>query len=259
MTSAPAPVRTLADFVLSTQLDEAAVCERSLQVREYLLAHSETVHKANFEEIRKQDLQLLFTACDRFFFNGLCSQALSSSRLTFRLAPRMTRAGGKTARITGRNGAVSYEISIAVFLLFDSFGPGDRQVTVCGIECATLLDALQRIFEHELVHLIESLCWSDSDCAASRFQEIARRFFLHRSHTHNLITRRERAAASGIRVGSKVIFRFGDRELSGRVNRITRRATVLVEDPAGAPYSDGLRYKAYYVPIRLLKLLENIS
>jgi hypothetical protein len=122
-----------------------------------------------------------------------------------------------------------------------------------------MLDALQRIFEHELVHLVENLCWGHSDCAALRFQDVARRFFGHSSHTHNLITRRERAAASGIRVGSRVMFRFENRELSGRVNRITKRATVLVEDPAGAPYSDGLRYKAYYVPIRLLQPLENPS
>jgi hypothetical protein len=35
----------------------------------------------------------------------------------------------------------------------------------------------------------------------------------------------------------------------GLVNRITKRATVLVEDAEGQKYSDGLRYKTYYVPI----------
>jgi hypothetical protein len=76
------------------------------------------------------------------------------------------------------------------------------------------------------------------------------------SHTHNLITQRERAAESGIRVGSPVRFRFEGRNLEGRVNRITKRATVLVEDPAGMLYSDGHRYKGYYVPIGWLKSLE---
>ncbi len=107
--------------------------------------------------------------------------------------------------------------------------------------------------EHELVHLAEQLCWSHSDCTAERFQGIAGRFFLHRAHTHDLITNRERAAASGIRVGSHVTFTFEGRRLVGRVNRITKRATMLVEDPAGLKYSDGLRYKVYYVPIRLLE------
>ena len=44
--------------------------------------------------------------------------------------------------------------------------------------------------------------------------------------------------------------------LAGRVNRITKRATVLVEDIGGQPYSDGLRYKIYYVPIAHLESLS---
>jgi hypothetical protein len=165
----------------------------------------------------------------------------------------MTHAGGKTARYRARNGEKSYEIAIASSMLFDGFRQTDRLITVCGLECRDRLEALQRIFEHELVHLAELLCWGDSDCTAARFQDIAARLFLHRAHTHNLITRRERAAASGIRVGSRVIFAFEGRRLTGRVNRITKRATVLVEDPEGVKYSDGLRYKVYYVPIAWLE------
>jgi hypothetical protein len=52
-----------------------------------------------------------------------------------------------------------------------------------------------------------------------------------------------------------VVFLFEGRTLAGRVNRITKRATVLVEDPDGQKYSDGMRYKTYYVPISFLKLL----
>ena len=100
-----------------------------------------------------------------------------------------------------------------------------------------------------MVHLIEQLCWQTSNCAAPRFQDIARRHFLHRAHTHKLITRRERAAQSGIRVGSRVTFLFEGRPLTGRVNRLTKRATVLVEDPEGERFSDGRRYRKYYVPI----------
>jgi hypothetical protein len=130
----------------------------------------------------------------------------------------------------------------------------DRRVTVCGLECENRLEALQRIFEHEMVHLIEQLCWQTSDCAAARFQDIAAKLFLHRAHTHDLITRRERALVSGIRIGSPVTFDFEGRRLMGRVNRITKRATVLVEDSEGVKYSDGLRYRTYYVPIACLEL-----
>jgi hypothetical protein len=117
------------------------------------------------------------------------------------------------------------------------------------------LEALQRIFEHEIVHLAEQLCWGTSNCSAARFQDIAARFFLHRSHTHALITHKERAAQSGIGIGSLVVFRFEGRDLTGKVNRITKRATVLVPDPAGKAYSDGSRYNTYYVPLAALRLV----
>jgi hypothetical protein len=167
----------------------------------------------------------------------------------------MTHAGGKTTRFTSRSGEVSFEIAIAVSMLFDGFDREDRSVTVCGLPCEDRLQALQRIFEHEMVHLIEQLCWDSSNCRAGRFQDIARRMFLHRAHTHQLVTRRERAAESGIHVGSAVTFVFEDRQLTGRVNRITKRATVLVKDPDGRKYSDGSRYRKYYVPLGALHLL----
>ena len=39
----------------------------------------------------------------------------------------------------------------------------------------------------------------------------------------------------------------------GRVNRLTKRATVLVEDPEGERFSDGRSYRRYYVPILQLR------
>jgi len=40
------------------------------------------------------------------------------------------------------------------------------------------------------------------------------------------------------------------------VNRITKRATVLVEDERGMRYSDGKRYAKFYVPVASLELVE---
>src|SRR5262249_2662768 len=148
---------------------------------------------------------------------------------------------------------VSYEIAIACSLLFQGFGENDRQIRVCGLECANRIDAMMHIFEHELVHLSEYLCWAESDCAAARFQDIASRHFLHRTHTHELIPWRERAQQNGVRVGAIVAFSFDGRRLEGRVNRVTKRATVLVEDPGGVLYSNGCRYRTYYVPISALQ------
>lgn len=244
---------TLVGAVLEKKLPPQRIDENVQAIQQALLRHSRHLREADFNAIHPDDLQLLFRLYDEAFFDGECARALQGRKLNFRLSPRMTRAGGTTARLVSRAGTVSYEISIAISMLFDGFATRDREVSVGGLPCPSRVDALQHIFEHELVHLIELLCWGRSDCSAGRFQEIANRFFRHRAHTHNLVTRSERARASGIGVGSRVRFTFENREVTGRVNRITKRATVLVEDPEGERFSDGLRYRRYYVPIAALK------
>jgi hypothetical protein len=245
----------LADKVLFTELPEESIRRLLCQIGQDVLAQSRYLREANFRTIHPRDLELLFGAYDERFFEGMYRRALQGRKLSFRLSPRMTKAGGKTTCFRSRAGEVSYEISIAIGMLFDGFDEADRRVSVCGMECANRLEALQRIFEHEMVHLAEMLCWGKSDCSAARFQSIGGRFFLHRAHTHDLVTRRERASASGIRVGSRVTFLFEGLCLTGRVNRITERVSVLVEDREGMRYSDGLRYRKYYVPIASLKPL----
>ncbi|WP_419161714.1 hypothetical protein [Candidatus Palauibacter sp.] len=221
-----------------------------------LLTRSPHVREPNFTRIHGDDLAFLFAAYDDRFLNGLCGGILGPDRLTFRLSGRMTRAGGKTTRFERSGGARRFEIAVATSILFDGFGGDDPEVTVCGRACANRLEALQRIFEHELVHLAEWLGWDESHCGRSRFQGIAQRLFLHRAHRHQLITRSERAARVGVGVGSRVTFGFRGRRLTGRVNRITKRATVLVEDARGERWSDGRRYARYYVPLGELRLAE---
>jgi len=248
---------TLAEHLLSTSPDEPTILTRVAEIETLLMQCSRYVREPDFTEIHPSDLELLFDAYDVRFFAGLCRSALQGRPLGFRLSSRMSKAGGTTTRSTRHaTGEVSFEITVASSILFDSFSDDGEIVTVCGLECHSRLQALQRIVEHEMLHLAEYLCWNTSDCSAARFQDIARRLFLHRSHTHQLVTRRELAARAGIRVGSKVSFLVEGRRLSGRVNRITRRATVLVPDPNGQKYSDGSSYKTYYVPLAMLHLPE---
>jgi hypothetical protein len=241
------------EAVLSFNLPEESVRERLRQIHEDVLAQSRHLRQPNFTAIHPRDLEFLFEAYDQRFLTGHARRALEGRSLAFRLAPRLTRAGGKTTRFATRAGEVSYEIAIAISMLFDAFGKNDRSISICGVECPDRLQALQRIFEHEFVHLLEQLCWHSSKCAAARFQDIAQRFFQHRTHTHELITRRERAAHSGIRPGAMVSFICEGRRLTGRVNRITKRVTVLVPDAEGRRYSDGGRYQTYYVPLAMLE------
>lgn len=227
-----------------------------------VLEQSSVMDGENFRKISRQDLERMAEAYDRYFFDGLCLPVARSHGMSFRLSSRMSRAGGKTTRQTfratrNREAAVRYEIALSTSLLFQSFRkPGDK-TRVCGLWCNHRLAAMQRIVEHELIHLCEMLVWIHSDCAASRFQTVAHRLFGHTEHRHELITQQERAARDfNIKLGKRVVFRLNNQNLVGIVNRITSRATVLVPDPKGTRYSDGTHYSKYYVPLDQLRPVD---
>jgi hypothetical protein len=107
------------------------------------------------------------------------------------------------------------------------------------------------------VHLLELLVFNSSSCSVSRFHSLASSLFGHREYTHRLITPHERALKRfGIRRGDRVSFQAQGARLFGIVNRITKRATVLVEDERGARYTDGKRYARFYVPLPMLRMEE---
>ena len=223
-----------------------------------MLEESPYIRRPNFSRLHSQDLERMFYLYDEHFFDRLASKSLQGSPLSVRVSKRMTSAGGKTTR-TERlvRGQVKrdFEIAVSGVLLFQSFQADDRPITVTGSQCHNRLEAMQRVMEHEMVHLIEMLVWYDSNCAADRFQSIANRFFSHSEHGHRLITPRERAMKDfGIKPGDKVVFSLDGHRYNGFVNRINKRATVLVEDnKKGQSYSDGKKYSKFYVPVRLLR------
>ena len=183
--------------------------------------------------------------------------------LGFRVSSRMTRAGGKTIRTRPRPTRKvpapppHYEIAVSSTLLFQTFGDIARPVEVVGLACRDRLDALQRIFEHELIHLAEFLATGSSSCSAAPFQAVARSMFGHLKAVHDLVTPRELAEAThALRVGDLASFEHDGLRRIGRINRITRRATVLVESPNGRPFTDGRRYETYYVPLAMLRKVE---
>jgi hypothetical protein len=243
----------LAALAIANRLQPEVIEQRTRAIAERLLSKSRCLRTPEFKAIHPDDLGLLFDAYDETFFRGSCRKALAGTRLDFRVSTRMTRAGGKTFRYVSRTGGQWYEIAVSAPLLFQTFRDLDRSVTVCGRTCDNRLDALQRIFEHELIHLVELLGWNNSECSASRFQTIARQTFHHQAHTHNLITQSERATAQfGLKPGSRVRFRFDGADYEGVLNRVTKRATVLVESPRGQTYSNGRKYLKYYVPLEEL-------
>lgn len=242
-----------------TQLTADEIGRLSRKVHEILLSDSKFLDHPNFSVVHTDDLRLLFHCYDEIFFSKQCSELLGEHRLDYRLSKRMTSAGGKTTRTIYRTRTQSpvFEIAVSTTLLFQTFAEVDRPILVTGIECQDRLQALQRIFEHELIHLIELLLWEKSKCSQMRFQSMAARFFGHTDYHHQLVTPREHALAThGIHLGSRVQFEFEGVQSTGIVNRITRRATVLVEDRTGQRFTDGKYYKKYYVPLEYLTLVK---
>ena len=243
------------------------VDERSRRIYGEMLGQSPNLRTGNFTRIGTDDLERLFAAYDREFFRGRLGEMLhedGAHPMDFRLSRRLVSAAGQTMRLTrpivraGRPSTrVEYEITVSTTLLFNTFQNVDRKVTVGGLECRDRLEALQRIFEHELLHLAEFLGWGRSNCRAGNFHALSRRIFAHEGVFHDLVTPREEAGvAYGIVAGDRVSFEHEGRRHIGRVNRITRRATVLVESPTGRLYSDGRRYLTFYVPLPILRRVD---
>jgi hypothetical protein len=254
-----------ADFqqLIETKLlspQEVAVITRSIY--DTLLRESKYLGGGNFTRIHPEDIRRLFDLYDGLYFDGGVRKLLGNTPLHFRLSKRMTQAGGNAGRREFRDRSsktvrTEYEIAISAVLLFQSFQKNDRPIVMSGIQCRDRLEALQRIVEHETIHLIEMLIWVQSSCSAPRFQSIANRFFGHTDHRHQLITPRERALTKfGIKPGDRVSFRIDGQHHVGIVNRITKRATVLVEDSRGQPYSNGKHYAAFYIPVEMLERVE---
>lgn len=241
---------------------------RARRAGEGLLDHSRHVRTPNFAAIHVEDLSRLFALYDALFFGSSLRGVFAadpSRSLDFRLSTRMTNAAGKTffQRRRSRGGGAGrreYQIAISSYLLFQTFrdpastAAAGGGIAVCGLPCAHRLEALQRVFEHELVHLVEFLFWEESSCARPRFKELAGRLFGHRESHHELLTPEARARrVLDLKVGDRVRFEHEGREHAGMLNRITKRATVLVPDPNGRPYSDGGRYRVFYVPLEALR------
>lgn len=246
--------------VAQRRVNESERLQKWSEIADTVLSQSKVMRNENFQVTTGADLQRMAELYDQKFFDGHCLSLARAFGIEFRWSKRMTSNGGKTVRYVQVNRGTNtkstrYEIVLSATLLFQTFGDLERPVRVTGLLCENRLQAMQRILEHEMIHLVEMLVWDDSCCAAARFQTIAGRMFGHTEHKHNLITQQERASQKfNVRVGSSVRFTLDGIRYTGVVNRITRRATVLVLDPQGQLYGDGHRYRKFYVPLSHLEL-----
>jgi hypothetical protein len=259
----------IAKKVLRQTIPAAEIHQRQKRIHGEVLELSRSMESPNFKRLDADDLRRMTMLYDREFFDSRLLETIGRERMKFGLSSRMTRIAGKlvtqypdrqSKRASGLartspQDARQFELVLSSTLLFQAFDDVDRPITVTGLRCTNRLEAMQRVCEHELVHLLEMFFWNDSSCSQCRFQDIAGRFFGHTEHSHDLITQRERAARNfGVRVGAYVRFRHDGKWIKGWVNRITRRATVLVEDSRGKQFTDGKCYVRFYVPVEQLRL-----
>ncbi len=227
------------------------------EIFDQTLLLSRTIDRPNFSRLSREDLMRMIRMYDERFFNGKVLPAAQSEGMNFSISSRMTKVAGKLVTHYpdgNRGGRRQFELVLSSTLLFQTFEDADQQVEVTGRRCRNRLEAMQRVAEHELIHLVEMLIWNDGNCNEVRFQSIAKRYFAHTDYRHALITQRERALIKfNIRVGDIVRFAHDGKVISGRVNRITRRATILVASSKGQVFSDGERYIRYYVPLEKLQ------
>ncbi|HEX8341546.1 MAG TPA: hypothetical protein VF624_11610 [Tepidisphaeraceae bacterium] len=241
-----APVAGSVDTAL-----HASIAARRVGIREALLRTSRTIQFPNFLRVADGDLKTLFGLYDaQFFDNALTTLLGGPGRCGLGFSGRLRSSGGVTRRWReAGKGAWAYEIVISSTLLLENFQDG-RGCVLCGVHCPDRLDGLMRVFEHELLHLLEFLRYDNSRCAGRRFQALARGYFGHVSHQHRMTTARQRTlAGTTLRPGAAVRFVVDGRALTGVINTIHKRATVLVESGRGRAYSDGRRYEKYYVPL----------
>ncbi|WHH60374.1 hypothetical protein [Petroclostridium sp. X23] len=226
-------------------------------VRQQFISRAADIGDGTITQLSTEDLKLLFDLYDKTFLQGYFACNFKG-KLIFSLSTKMTRAAGKTivpkriAQLKPED--VTYEIRIGVnfFFRYNALG---RDKVVSGIKTHDALEALQIVFEHELCHLIEFYEFQSSSCKQDRFKMIAKNIFGHMDSYHHLPTEREIANEKyGFKGGDTVTFEFEGQAVRGIVNRINKRATVMVPDEAGV-YVDrqGRRYKKFYVPLIALK------
>ncbi len=266
----PRPAPTDLERLRNLRHSPGEVAARFARIYRTLQDESPRIKTPQFDAIGVDDLRRLFELYDVEFFDGLLSamhRGLGHPPINFRVSERMTRAAGKTimARTRRRVGwrvvdSTRFEIAISRFLLLQAFrddvapGADDRSITVAGVICSDRLEALLRVFEHELSHLAEFLASGQSSCSAAPFRAMTRAIFGHEASVHTLMTPVERAGlVHAITLGDRVAFDHARVERQGVVSRITKRATVLVPDGSGRLYSDGNRYLGFLVPLERLR------
>jgi len=228
--------------------------DKTHKIYSQIINQSKMIDKGNYVRIETYDLKLLFSLYDTYFFQEFFKDNYKD-KIFFKLSKRMTSAGGKTQRFMDSN---KFILSLSTFLIFKTFNDIEREIKINGIICHDRLEASMRIFEHEIIHVIEHILYDTSSCSKPSFKRLSNNIFGHTAVTHRLITQNEIADRTfNLHVGDFASFDFEGQFYKGVISRITKRATVMVKDPEGDYFdSKGNQYIKYYIPISQLTKIE---
>ncbi len=239
--------------MLNIKYDYETIKAKRKEVTEGLLKESNNIKSGKIVCISILDLRILYEYYDKVFFNNWFRNNFKG-HVFYELSRRMTKSAGITKCPKNISQIKPDEVRIIIAIGVDFFFKFDQlegSKSVCGIETYNSLEALQIVFEHELIHVLEFLMFNASNCSEQRFKDTAKNLFGHTQSHHQMPTNRKIASEKlGINIGNKVEFLFEGKLLNGFVSNINKRATVMVVNPNGT-YSDknGTRYMKYYVPL----------
>lgn len=237
--------------------EESEIIQKRAEIAKQLILKSENIKSQTVGKMTSADLKLLYELYDEVFFKGILEQSFKGN-LKFSLSSLLSRSAAKT--LCPRNIArlkpeqVTIEIRMGTHFFY-KYNEIDNDKWVGGIMTQNSLEALQLVFEHELCHFIEFVNYHESSCRRKRFKNMAYLLFGHRESSHKLPTNREIVKAKyNLNIGDAVCFIFEKKEMTGIINNINKRATVMVKDKKGM-YRDkkGNRYSKFYVPLTALK------
>lgn len=247
-------------FLRSLKLANRAERNRA-ELKGLLLTYGRSRDVQDMIHISPGRLELIFWGYDSLVFQNAFSVLISHGghTLCFSANPRLTSSGGRLLTSRAKKGARRFKIEISSYILARSFSdemPGPFVVN--GLPADSRLAAAILILEHELVHLAEYLLYGDSNCNLHRFRRFAYTWFGHTDVSHGLATARQELSTKGLTVGSWVEFEHKGNTLRGVINRVTKRATVLIPCGArdGQKYNDGRHYRKMYVPLRYLRPVQ---
>jgi len=243
--------------IITVKYREKEILKKRRLVGDLFTQRSANVKSPDIKVISDNDLALLFELYDHVFFQGWFADNFPGT-LGFKLSRRMTKSAGITSCPRNidlsRPESMKLEVRISLDFIFHyDIVKGSHMVS--GLPTKNSLQALQLVFEHELVHVMEFVHFRRSNCHQERFQTIARNLFGHTDSYHQLPTTQQIARQKlGIVPGDKISFPYEGKRLEGFIHRINKRATVMVSDQRG-DFSDhkGNRYTKYYVPLSIIR------